>query len=70
VHDELPSGANFQALKAFDNWHIHGISALGTFRITGENLVDAMTPIYLERDLPYAITVDKGTKPTSQILEE
>ena len=38
--------------------------------LTGGSVVDAMNRIALERDLPYAITVDHGTEFTSKALDE
>lgn len=38
--------------------------------LTGQSVVDALNDIALERDLPYAITVDHGTEFTSRALDE
>ena len=70
VHDELINGRKFRVLTVIDKWHRQCVALQADFRLTGESVVDAMNSIALERDLPYAITVDHGTEFTSKVLDE
>ncbi len=70
VHDELVNGRKFRVLTVIDKWHRQCVALQADFRLTGESVVDAMNSIALERDLPYAITVDHGTEFTSKVLDE
>jgi hypothetical protein len=40
------------------------------FALTGQSVVDALNAVVCERDLPFAIIVDRGTELTSIVLDE
>ena len=70
VHDQLSNGRKFRVLTVIDKWHRQCVALQADFALTGQSVVDAMSEIARERDLPYAITVDHGTEFTSKALDE
>ena len=52
------------------HWHRQCVALEADYCLNGHSVVDAMNQIALERDLPYAITVDHGTEFTSKALDE
>ena len=70
VHDQLSSGRTFRVLTVIDKWHRQCVALHADFRLTGDSVVEAMNTIALERELPFAITVDHGTEFTSKALDE
>jgi putative transposase len=70
VHDQLANGRSFRVLTVIDKWHRQCVALQADFCLTGRSVVDQMNEIALERQLPYAITVDHGTEFTSKALDE
>lgn len=70
VHDQLQNGRKFRVLTVIDKWHRQCVALEADFSLSGQSVVDAMNAIALERQLPYAITVDHGTEFTSKVLDE
>ena len=70
VHDQLSTGRKFRVLTIIDKWHRQCVALSADFALTGQSVVDALNVIALERQLPFAITVDHGTEFTSKVLDE
>lgn len=70
VHDSLSNGRKFRVLTVIDKWHRQCVALQADYSLTGQSVVDAMNQIALDRQLPYAITVDHGTEFTSKVLDE
>jgi putative transposase len=60
VHDQLASGRKFRVLTLIDKWYRQCVALQADFALTGHSVEDTMEAIALERELPYAITVDQG----------
>ena len=70
VHDQLSTGRKFRVLTIIDKWHRQCVALSADFALMGQSVVDALNVIALERQLPFAITVDHGTEFTSKVLDE
>jgi putative transposase len=51
-------------------WHRLCVSLQADRALTGQSVVDALSEIALERELPYAITVHHATELTCKVLDE
>jgi putative transposase len=70
VHDQLSNGRKFRVLTVIDKWHRQCVALEANFALKGHSVVDSMNEIARTRQVPYAITVDHGTKFTSKVLDE
>jgi len=70
IHDQLMNGRKFRILTIIDKWHRQCVALQVDYSLTGQSVVDALNEIALERALPFAITVDRGTEFTSKTLDE
>lgn len=70
VHDQLANGRAFRVLTVVDNWSRESVVLETGFRLTGENVAQALTRASQERSLPRSITVDHGTEFTSRALDQ
>ena len=70
VHDQLSTGRTFRVLTVIDKWHRQCVALEAGYYLNGHSVVDTLNQIALERELPYAITVDHGTEFTSKALDE
>lgn len=59
VHDQLVNGQAFRVLTVVDNWSRES-PILEGFRLTGSNMVEALSRVGKTMCLPACITVDDG----------
>ena len=70
MHDQLADGRAFRVLTVVDNWSRESVLLETGFRLTGEDVVRALTKVAMQRTLPRSITVDHGTEFISKALDQ
>jgi putative transposase len=70
VHDQLADGRAFRVLTMVDNWSRESVLLEAGFRLTGDDVVKALTKVATLRPLRRSITVDHGTEFTSKALDQ
>lgn len=69
VHDQLVDGRPFRVLTVIDNWSRESPLLEVGFRMTGQSVVEALSGVQCQTELPSVITVDHGTEFTSKALD-